>query len=89
MYLFLFQIEAVSGRQVTCRQIADEAIKCASALYRHGLRRGDVVATCTSNNAEYAIVVLAAAACGATVTTCNPLYTVGKKTLTKTGFISN
>ena len=41
-----FQIEAASGRQFTNRQIAEEAVKCASALRRNGLKKGDVVATC-------------------------------------------
>lgn len=72
------QVEARSGREVTFSQIASEAVKFASALTRDGLRKGDIFAVCTPNCPEHVIVSLAAAACGATITTCNPLYTIGE-----------
>ncbi|XP_077966638.1 uncharacterized protein LOC120341793 [Styela clava] len=68
-------IEAGTGRKLTFKDIEIEVLKCASALYKHGVRKGDMVATSAWNSPEYIIVILAAAACGATITTCNPFYT--------------
>nr|XP_039267272.1 4-coumarate--CoA ligase 1-like [Styela clava] len=68
-------VDAPTAREITFGEIANTTVKCASALARRGLKKGDIVATCASNSPEYVIVLLAAAACGATITTCNPMYT--------------
>ena len=68
---------------MTFRDLRLQVVKCASALYKRGLRKGDVVAICATNRFEYPIILLAAAACGAISTTCNPLYQEGKHRINK------
>lgn len=68
-------VDAPTGRELSFKEVGDLVVKCASALYRRGLRKGDVVATCTTNSPEYIITILSIAACGGIVTTCNPFYT--------------
>ena len=67
-----------SGRSYTYQQVKDYSIKVASALTRQGYKKGDVIAILSVNVPEYAILMLAAASIGVTVTTINPAYTVRK-----------
>ncbi|XP_039261704.2 uncharacterized protein LOC120337870 [Styela clava] len=67
-------VDYTRGESITFRQVHDQIRRCASALYKRGMRKGDVVAICSSNRVEYAIIILAAAACGGISTTCNPVY---------------
>ncbi|XP_039248545.2 uncharacterized protein LOC120326340 [Styela clava] len=71
-------VDAPTGRELTFGDVVDGVIKCASALNKRGLKKGDVMATCASNSPEYLIAIIAAAACGAVTTTCNPRYTAGE-----------
>src|SRR5206468_7053843 len=52
--------------------------RTATALSRRGFTKGDVFAIYSPNLPEYAIVFLAVATLGGTVTTVNPLYTAGE-----------
>ncbi|EDV24418.1 uncharacterized protein TRIADDRAFT_56199 [Trichoplax adhaerens] len=75
MNIIYFQIDAATGRSYTYAQIKVLMKKFASALMRRGLKKGDVVAVYSPNIPEYPIVFFGTIAAGATVTTCNPLYT--------------
>src|SRR5207248_2435380 len=57
---------------------ADGIRRVATARARRGFKKGDVFAIYSPNLPEYAIVFLAVASLGGTVTTVNPLYTAGE-----------
>ena len=76
--LFSLQIDPVSTRQFTFREVKEYITNAAGALYRRGLRKGDVVCLCLPNMIEYPIAFHAVVALGAIVTTVNPLYTAGQ-----------
>jgi acyl-CoA synthetase (AMP-forming)/AMP-acid ligase II len=71
-------IDGPSGRTLTYGQLVDDIRRSATALSRRGFRKGDVFAIYSPNLPEYAVVFLAVAAIGGTVTTVNPLYTAGE-----------
>src|SRR3989440_7622542 len=71
-------IDGPSGRTLTYGALADGIRRAATALSRRGFEKGDVFAIYSPNLPEYAIVFLAVAALGGTVTTVNPLYTAGE-----------
>ena len=73
-------IEGPTGRTMTYGQLADAVRRTATALHRHGLRKGDVFAIYSHNVPEYAVAFNAVASLGAVVTTANPLYTAGELT---------
>lgn len=68
-------INGVSGRQLTYRQLADGVQRVASALRRHGFKKGDVFAIFSQNLPEYPIAFHAVAPLGGINTTLNSLYT--------------
>lgn len=68
-------VDFLSGRRWTFRQVIEEARRVASGLTRLGLRQGDTLLMFASNSPEYALVLLACAACGIIVSTANPTYT--------------
>ena len=53
----------------------------AGALYRRGVRKGDVVCVCCPNIMEYGVIFHAIVSLGAVITTVNPLYTAGRLNL--------
>jgi len=71
-------IDGPSGRTLTYGQLVDGIRRAATALSRRGFGKGDVLAIYSPNLPEYAIVFLAVATLGGTVTTVNPLYTAGE-----------
>jgi len=71
-------IDGPSGRTLTYGQLVDGIRRVATALSRRGFKKGDVFAIYSPNLPEYAIVFLAVATLGGTVTTVNPLYTAGE-----------
>ena len=71
-------IDGPSGRTLTYGQLVDGIRRTATALSRRGFTKGDVFAIYSPNLPEYAIVFLAVATLGGTVTTVNPLYTAGE-----------
>src|SRR5690349_4064550 len=64
-------IDGPSGRTLTYGQLVDDIRRSATALSRRGFRKGDVFAIYSPNLPEYAVVFLAVAAIGGTVTTVN------------------
>jgi acyl-coenzyme A synthetase/AMP-(fatty) acid ligase len=73
-----FQTDFLTGRSYTYRQLKEYTFRVASALHKHGYKKGDVIATCTINLPEFTILVMAAAALGIIVSPANPAYT-GRK----------
>jgi acyl-CoA synthetase (AMP-forming)/AMP-acid ligase II len=71
-------IDGPSGRTLTYGALSDGIRRAATALARRGFEKGDVFAIYSPNLPEYAIVFLAVASLGGTVTTVNPLYTAGE-----------
>jgi acyl-CoA synthetase (AMP-forming)/AMP-acid ligase II len=67
-------IDALTGRQLTFRELRDAIGRAAAGLHDHGVRQGDVVAIYAPNSIEYVIAFHAIATLGATVSTVNPLY---------------
>ena len=71
-------IDGPTGRTLTYGQLVDGIRRTATALSRRGFKKDDVFAIYSPNLPEYAIVFLAVATLGGTVTTVNPLYTAGE-----------
>uniref|UniRef100_H2YDA5 AMP-dependent synthetase/ligase domain-containing protein n=1 Tax=Ciona savignyi TaxID=51511 RepID=H2YDA5_CIOSA len=63
------------GEEYTFTRIYEETCKCASALYKEGIRRGNVVGILCPNSCQQKILVLALALCGATIVPINYFYT--------------
>ena len=76
--LFCLQTDFLTGRQYTFQQVKDYTRRVASALHKHGFKKGDVIATSTINLPEFSILVLAAASLGVIVSPANPTYTSGQ-----------
>ncbi|MET7669085.1 non-ribosomal peptide synthetase [Micromonospora luteifusca] len=57
--------EAVTGREMTYRELWQAATRLATELTRHGVRRGDIVALAMERSAELIVGILAIARCGA------------------------
>lgn len=64
---------------MTYADIDTMARKCITAMLSMGIQKGDCVACCLVNCLEYSAIMIAAIACGASVTACNPNYTEGLK----------
>jgi len=68
-------IDGPSGRSYTFQQLTALTKKCASALSRKGLKKGDVFAILLPNMPEYPIIYFGVISLGGIITTLNPLYT--------------
>ena len=71
-------IDGPSGRTLTFRQLTGAIRLVAASLAQRGFQKGDVFAIYSPNLPEYAVAFHAVASLGGTVTTTNPLYTVGE-----------
>ena len=71
----MIQVDALTGQSLTYHDLFDLTKRLASALYKLGVRKGDVVAQFTPNNVHYGVIMYAVMCCGAIVTTANPKYT--------------
>src|SRR5258708_530624 len=71
-------VDGPSGRTVTYAQLPVLIRRAAAGLAAHGFVKGDVLGIYSPNVPEYAIAFHAAASLGGTITTVNPLYTVGE-----------
>jgi acyl-CoA synthetase (AMP-forming)/AMP-acid ligase II len=69
-------IDAVSGRTITYRQLAESVERVAAGLSARGFRKGDVFAIYSPNLPEYAVAFHAVSLIGGTLTTLNPIYNV-------------
>lgn len=67
-------IDALTGRQLTYRELRESIDRAAAGLHEHGVRQGDVVAIYAPNSIEYVIDFHAIASLGAIVSTVNLLY---------------
>jgi acyl-CoA synthetase (AMP-forming)/AMP-acid ligase II len=66
-------IDGTTGQAISYRELKASVARCAAALTRRGVTRGDVLALAGPNSPGYAVVFHAAAMAGAAVTTINPL----------------
>jgi acyl-CoA synthetase (AMP-forming)/AMP-acid ligase II len=71
-------VDADSGETITYGALTEAIDATAGGLAAHGLRPGDVVAVCGFNSPGFAVAVHAIWRAGGTVTTLNPLLTVGE-----------
>ncbi|OWF50401.1 4-coumarate--CoA ligase 1 [Mizuhopecten yessoensis] len=71
-------VDANNGKTYTYLEMRDAVIKLGSALHRLGYRKGDVLCMCSTNNTEYALLILACVTSGIILTTTNPAYTSGE-----------
>jgi len=71
-------IDAPTGRAISYALLVRAVDRVAAALHARGLRAGDVFAVYSPNLPEYAVIFLAVARLGGTVTTVNPLYRAGE-----------
>jgi len=67
-------IDGPSGRTYTFAQLDDAIARLAGGLQARGFGPGETMAIMAPNIPEYAIVFLAVATCGGTITTVNPTY---------------
>ena len=79
----LIQIETFSGAVLTCADVVEKVKKLASAFTKQGLKSQEVVAVCMQNSNYYPVVMLAANACNAIISPCNPNYTACKQSIKK------
>ncbi|KZC06219.1 PREDICTED: luciferin 4-monooxygenase [Dufourea novaeangliae] len=68
------QVDALTGRKQTFKEILIDSQKLAVALEKEGLKKNDHIAICSENNIEFCIPMCAAFYLGATVCPLNPLY---------------
>ncbi|CAL4111307.1 unnamed protein product, partial [Meganyctiphanes norvegica] len=68
-------VNGLTGESLTHGMFRDQCMRLASALRRHGLQQGDVVAIVSPNIPEYAITLVGVAAMGGINTTINSTYT--------------
>jgi acyl-CoA synthetase (AMP-forming)/AMP-acid ligase II len=71
-------INGATDEIISFTEFAAAVSTVAAGLARRGFNQGDVFAFYAANSPEYAIAFLAVAQLGGTVTTVNPLYTVGE-----------
>jgi len=64
-----------NGNKYSYQEIYNGVLDCIGFLQKYDIKRGDVVALVLPNMMEYVMMFMAAAACNATLTLCNPLYT--------------
>src|SRR5262249_50457105 len=68
-------VDGSTGRAVTYGELREKVRRVAAGLAALGIRKGDVVALCSPNSPEFAIVFHAVARLGAILTTMNPANT--------------
>jgi acyl-CoA synthetase (AMP-forming)/AMP-acid ligase II len=71
-------VDGPTGRTITYAQLVGLIRRVAAGLTAHGFQKGDVLGIYSPNVPEYVVAFHAAASLGGTVTTVNPLYTVGE-----------
>jgi len=71
-------IDGVTGSKISFSYIVDVSRHVAGALYRRGVRQGDVLLIVSPNSLQFPIIVYATLAVGAVISTANPLYTAGE-----------
>ena len=68
-------VDATTGRVVTYGELREQVRRVAAGFAELGIRKGDVVALCSPNSPEFAIVFHAVVTLGATLTPMNPANT--------------
>ena len=68
-------VDGVTGREYSYNELGRSVINFSSGLNRLGFQKGDVLALCTPNCPQYAVVFCGVSASGGVVSTCNPAYT--------------
>ncbi|GFS22267.1 4-coumarate--CoA ligase [Elysia marginata] len=65
----------LNGRHYTYSQLKEAIARVASALYRKGYRKGDVLCAFAVNNVDYTVLSVACAAAGVWFSAANPGFT--------------
>lgn len=68
-------IDGSTGNAMTFGQLGEAIRSVAAGLSKRGLEKGEVLAICSPNRPDYAVVFNAVATLGGINTTINPLYT--------------
>ncbi|XP_012279418.1 4-coumarate--CoA ligase 1 [Orussus abietinus] len=63
---FVGQVSALTGEEYTFGQIREKTIRCALWLKKQGVSPGDIVVTCSDNNMDCALPMIASLCIGAT-----------------------
>ncbi|XP_055903336.1 uncharacterized protein LOC129939373 [Eupeodes corollae] len=71
---FVMMTDASTGNQYTRKYIHDRIIRLAYILQKLGVKDGDVIGICGENSIDYAVVLYAAFALGATAAPFNATY---------------
>jgi len=75
----VWQVDAVTGREVTYADLETMVAKVSSSLVRLGLvKKGSMLTMSCLNSIEFVVIYLAATAAGAVISPVNPAYTVRK-----------
>ncbi|KAK9506516.1 hypothetical protein O3M35_008439 [Rhynocoris fuscipes] len=69
------QIDCNSGAKITFNDIKTKALTASFCLNKAGIKRGDIVAICSSNNIDYCWQILAILHCGACCSLVSPTAT--------------
>ena len=72
------QEEFLTGRKYAYGQLKEAAARVASALYRKGYRKGDVLLVFSTNNVDYIVLMVACAAAGVWFSTASPAFIAGE-----------
>ena len=75
MISFVLQTDSVTDRSYSFRELKDLSRRCASALNKRGLKKGDVFALFLPNLPEFPIVYFGVLQAGGVITSANPLFT--------------
>jgi len=72
-----WQVDGVTGREVSYAELETMVAKVSSSLVRLGLvQKGSMLTMCCLNSIEFVVIYLAATAAGAIVSPVSPAYTV-------------
>ncbi|KAK2183595.1 hypothetical protein NP493_305g00010 [Ridgeia piscesae] len=71
-------IDGTTGRKLTYTELQRAIVRVGSALWRLGMRKGDVVTLFSENKPEFLIIYLSFAAIGAVISCVSPTYKPGE-----------
>ena len=72
------QEEFLTGRKYTYAQLKEAVVRAASALYRKGYRKGDILLAFAPNTVDFVVLIVACSAAGIWFSSANPSFTAGE-----------
>lgn len=70
----MFQIDPISGKQHTIKDIFEKSVKLALTFKKMGIKKGDILGIVSENNLNYLLPMIAGFFLGAVLTCFNPNY---------------